>query len=205
MPKHTFRFPPQVGDAIKRHVRNAIEAVEPARYSQEANYTAALINRLEGIAYEGEHGIVKFRSTVFDDRGPDSAESRFGADFAITATISNGTITIQKVILVQAKLGRLSDMSISETKFLKSQLGKMRRLVGAPKVMEIPEHSGCRFPAIISGINILTDQPYTSMDLPDYFVARVTTTLDGCTDPKIVEVVQESSLSRVDVTGKLFL
>jgi hypothetical protein len=49
--------------------------VEPARYRQEANYTAALVNRLEGTAYQGEHGSVVFHSTVFDDRAeyPDLA------------------------------------------------------------------------------------------------------------------------------------
>ncbi len=203
MPKHAFKFPSKVVDAIKRHVRNAVEAVEPARYRQEANYTAALVSQLDGTVYEGEHGIVVFRSTVFDDRGPGSAESRFGADHAITATVSDGTTTIRKATLVQAKLGRLDEMSARETDFLKSQLSKMKHLVHAPKVMEIPEHSGRRFPAMISGNNVLSDQPYTPMDLPNYFAARVTTTLDGCTNRKVVEAVQDSSLSRIEVTAKL--
>ncbi len=56
MPKHTFKFPHDVVDAIKRHVGNAVAAVEPARYRQEANYTAALVSRLDGTAYEGEYG-----------------------------------------------------------------------------------------------------------------------------------------------------
>lgn len=203
MPKHAFKFPPEVVDAIKQHVRNAIKAVEPSRFRQEANYTAALVSQLEGAAYEGEHGMVIFRSTVFDDRGPGSAEHRFGADHAITATVSDGTTTIRKAILVQAKLGHLDEMSPAETEFLRTQLSKMKYLVAAPKVMEIPEHSGRRFPAMISGNNVLAGLPYTAMDLPDYFAARVTTTLDGCTDPETVEAVQDSSLSRIDVTAKL--
>src|SRR6266513_5543528 len=107
MPRHTFRFPREVVESIKQHVRQAIDAVEPSRHRQEANYTAALVNRLKGIAYKGEHGEVVFDSTVFDDRGRNSAEHRLGADHAITATISDGARTVRKAILVQAKLGSL--------------------------------------------------------------------------------------------------
>jgi hypothetical protein len=203
MPKHAFKFPREVVESVKRHVRRAIEGVEPNRYRQEANYTAALVNRLEGTAYQGEHGSVVFHSTVFDDRGPNSAESRLGADHAITATISDGRSTVQKIILVQAKLGHLTDMDTSESDFLKEQLRKMKHLVEAPKVMEIPEFSGGRYPQIVSGNNFLDDQLYTPMDLPDYFVARVTTTLDGCTDPEVISTVQDSSLTRLHVDARL--
>ena len=70
----------EVIDAVREHVRNAIGRVAPERFSQEANYTAALASQLEGTAYVGEHGSVVFKSTVFDDRGPSSAEHQFGAD-----------------------------------------------------------------------------------------------------------------------------
>ena len=203
MPKHAFKFPPEVVQAVKQHVRNAVEAVAPNRYRQEANYTAALVNRLEGVAYEGEHGSVVFRSTVFDDRGPHSAESRLGADHAITATITDGRMTVRKAILVQAKLGLLDELDGAERAFLESQIAKMKHLVDAPKVMEIPEYAGRRYPAIVSGNQVLAGAPYLSVSLPDYFVSRVTTTLDGCTDPEVVEIVQDSALPRLDVTAKL--
>jgi len=203
MPKHAFRFPLEVVSSVKEHVRRAIEAVDPARYRQEANYTAALVSQLEGVAYQGQHGLVAFRSTVFDDRGAGSAESLYGADFAITATVSDGTRTIRKAILVQAKLGYLNDMSAADAARLQSQIEKMKRLVDAPKVMEIPEDSGRRYPSMVSGNNVLYHHPYISMELPDYFTARVTTTLDGATDAGVVEAVQDSSLQRVDVIAKL--
>ena len=68
MPKHGFRFPREVIDAVREHVSQAIHRIEPERFSQEANYTAALASQLEGTAYEGKHGMVVFKSTVFDDR-----------------------------------------------------------------------------------------------------------------------------------------
>jgi hypothetical protein len=203
MPKHAFKFPAEVVAAVKQHISRAIEAVDPARYGQEANYTAALASQLEGVAYEGEHGAVEFRSTVFDDRAAGSAESRYGADFAITATISDGHTTIRKAILVQAKLGRLDEMNTADAEFLRSQLEKMKQLVDAPKAMEIPEHGGRRYPAMVSGNNILDGKPYTPMELPEYFTSRVITTLDGSTERKVVDRVQNSSLPRVDVTAKL--
>ncbi len=203
MPRHAFKFPSVVIAAIKQHVRNAIEAVDAQRYGQEANYTAALVNRLEGVAYHGEHGKVVFSSTVFDDRGPKSAEHRYGADHAITATISDGVTTIQKAILVQAKLGRIDDLGTRDATLLREQIEKMKQLVPAPKVMEIPAQDGRRAPAMISGNRVLEGDPYTPMSLPEYFAARVTTTLDGCTNPHVVAAVKDSSLSRVNITAHL--
>ena len=126
MPKHAFRFPPEVINAVKQHVRNAIDKVPAKRYRQEANYTAALMGCLNGTAYDGKYGSIIFTSTVFDDRGRNSAESRYGADHAITATVSDGEIIIQKVILVQAKLGRVADMKGKNVRFLKEQISKMK-------------------------------------------------------------------------------
>jgi hypothetical protein len=203
MPRHVFKFPREVVNAIKTHVRKAVEGVDPNRYKQEPQYTTALISKLEGTAYKGEHGSVVFQSTAINDRGPGSAEYKYGADFAITATISDGYTTIKKAILVQAKLGKVEKLSPAKKSELKDQIKKMQQLVDAPKVLEIPEESGRRNPAMISGNRILKDETFTPMELPEYFVARVSTTLDGCTDKKIVETVQHSSLPRVNVTADL--
>ena len=203
MPKHAFKFPPEVVEAVRRHVKHAIEAVDPRRFRQEPNYTAALVSRLDGTAYEGPYGSVVFHATVFDAMGPNSAESRLGADHAITATISDGHRTIKKAILVQAKLGDLHDMSQGKATVLHKQIQKMKRLVPAPKVMQIPESGNRRSPQMVSGNNVLKGRSYRPMDLEDYFVARVTTTLDGCTDPQVVEIVQESSLTKLHVSARL--
>lgn len=203
VPKHAFKFPAEVVAAVKRHVRHAISRVAPERYRQEANYTAALLNQLEGTAYDGIHGSIVFQSTVFDDRGTGSAESLAGADHAITATISNGMTTVRKAILVQAKLGELSRLDRRDLIFLREQVLKMKRLVGAPKIMEILESNGQRFPRIVSANSFFAHKPYVPMDLPEYFVARVTTTLDGCTDRDVVAAVQDSALPQLNVIAKL--
>ena len=173
MPKHAFKFPRPVVDAVKSHVQKAIDSVDPTRFNQEPTYTAALLSKLEGVAYKGEHGEVKISSTVIDDRGRGSAESIFGADHAITATITDGTTTIRKAILSQAKLGSISEQSASELDTLKEQIDKMKKIVDAPKVMEIPSVNRRRVPAMVSGTNLRADLPYKPMPLPDYFVARI--------------------------------
>lgn len=203
MARHAFRFPPDVVTAIKQHVRRAIEGVSPARYRQEPTYTSALVNRLEGVVYEGEHSFVEITGTVIDDRGRNSAERKYGADFAITATVSDGNTTVRKAILVQSKLGRVDELNRQERDRLLEQIRKMRRLIPAPKVMQIPEIDGRRMPSIVSGRRLLSDERYVPMELPDYFSARITTTLDGCTDPMIVGVVKDSSLSQIDVTARM--
>jgi hypothetical protein len=203
MPRHAFKFPTDVIEAVRQHVQRAIDGLDPARYAQEPNYTAALLGRLEGRAYHGPLGEVAFANTVFNDRGANSAEFRFGADHAITATISNGRVTVKKVILVQAKLGRIDSLSRSQQAALCDQINKMKKILPAPKVMEIPEANGQRLPAIVSGNRILNGEAYVPMPLADYFVRRVTTTLDGCTDPAVVARVKDSGLPQLRVFARV--
>ena len=96
--------------------------------------------------------VTKFlEATDVDDRGRASAESRFGADFGIVAEVSDGSATIRKDILVQAKLGLVSDLTDAERNELMRQIRNMKRVVDAPKVMEIPALGAIRDPRIISG------------------------------------------------------
>jgi hypothetical protein len=108
---------------------------------------------------------------------------------------------VHKAILVQAKLGRIDELSERERNRLLDQISKMRQLVPAPKVMQISEHDGNRVPSMVSGRRLLAGDPYVPMELPEYFAARIITTLDGCTNPSIVGAVKDSSLSRVDVNA----
>jgi len=203
MPRHSFKFPVEVHSAIRTHVERAIERLDPTRFRQEPNYTAALAASLQGLVYRGEHGIVEFKATVFDDRGRQSAESIYGADFAITASISDGVGSVEKAIVIQSKLGRVSEINSSGRERLLIQIRKMRQLVEAPKIMQVVEVNGLRIPQIVSGNRVLSGRPYIAMPLAEYFNARVLTTLDGCTKQHIVEAVQDSGLSRVHVVAAM--
>ncbi|RYD34109.1 MAG: hypothetical protein EOP87_09815 [Verrucomicrobiaceae bacterium] len=203
MPRHAFQFPHEVVVAVRQHVEKAVNSIRADSARQEANYTAKLLGKLEGRAYDGPHGSVVFDTTIFDDRGPNSAENRIGADHAITATISDGKRTIRKAILVQAKLGKIEELAKRDYKFLEEQIRKMRRLVDAPKVMQIPQSGAFYYPEIVSGTNLIEGKDYKPVSLAKYFTTRVLTTLDGCTDPEIVSTVQQSTLSRVNISAKI--
>lgn len=199
MPRHTFRFPEEVRNAVKQYVDSKVRGVDPRRFNQEPQYCVALVHSLIGTVYEGTAGFVQFETTSFDDRGPNSAEHLFGADFAVTATISNKRDRLRKAILVQAKLGTIEEMAPSDLADLKEQIQKMRKVTRSPKVLEIVEVGGARQPRVISGNHILNDREYASVALGDYIVRRVLTTLDGETRPRVVDAVQDSSLMQLRV------
>jgi len=201
--RHAFTFPSNAKKAVKEHIDKAIARIAPERYQQEATYIAALAISLEGVAYDGSDGHVEFQATVVNDRGPNSAEKWSGADFAITATISDTEQTIKKAILIQAKLGRIDELPPSKKQGLIEQIKKMKQLTRSPKVMEITEINSSRIPLIISANRILDEACYESYELPDYFTRRVLTTFDGDTRPDFVERVQKSSLNLFRVTAKL--
>jgi hypothetical protein len=199
LPRHTFRFPEAVRRAVKEYVEARVKDVDPRRFKQEPHYCVALVHSLNGIAYEGTAGFIKFESTSFDDRGQGSAESVFGADFAITATISNKLDNIRKAILFQAKLGSIDALLPSDLTGLKEQVTKMRTVTRSPKVMEIVQVGVIRQPRVISGNHVLNDEGYTSVTLGDYMVRRVLTTLNGDTGQRFVNAVQDSLLTQLRV------
>lgn len=188
--------------SVKRYVAAKIGGVDPRRFGQESQYCSAVALSLTGIAYEGNEGFVRFDGTAFDDRGPKSAESLFGADLAITAATSNNRDHIDKAILAQAKLGSIEELSPSDLEDLKEQVRKMKKATPSPKVMEIIEIGTLRQPRMLSGTNVLNDRDYVSEELGDYMVRRVLTTLDGNTKPGFVVAVQDSSLAKLRVTAR---
>jgi len=200
--RHAFRLPLHIREAVRHHVERAVAETDPARCRQEPKYTSSLITRLEGTPYEGRDGYIRLKATDVDDRARGSAESRFGADFGIVAEVSDGSATVRKAILVQAKLGFVSELPDTERTELIRQIRNMKRVVGAPKVMEIPAFGAMRDPRIISGNKLLGGGPYQSIRLADYFVTRITTTLDGNTDSEVVEAIGHSDLRKLDVLAR---
>ncbi len=136
---------------------------------------------------------------MVDAIGRNSAESRYGADLAITADISDGRQEVRKAILVQARMGRVWNMKPSQMEGLQEQIRKMQQLTRSPKVLEIPTENGVRIPRMLSGSGVAAGVPSAGVPLEDYFTRRVLTTLDGDTRPWFVDAVQDSSLVRVHI------
>jgi hypothetical protein len=201
--RHAFSFPPHIRNAVRAHVQRAIAEVSPVRFQQEPAYTAALLGRLEGVAYDGPDGSVVFRATNVNSIGPGAAERWSGADLAITADIQQGNLAVSKAILAQAKLGGLEDLAPKERDRLVGQIIDMRRFTRSPKVILIRELDDRREPLVASGTRIAKSSHTQAMSLPDYFVRRILTTLDGDTRAAFVAGVQESSLQQLRVFARV--
>jgi len=203
--RHSFSFPPNIRSAVRDYVRRAVAEVSPERFTQEPAYVAALLARLEGVAYQGPDGSVVFRATNIDSIGRGAAERWSGADFAITADIRRSDLTVIKAILAQAKLGGLEDLSASERGRLVGQVQNMCHLTRSPKVLLIRELDGHREPLVASGRRIMEEARSPALSLPDYFVRRILTTFDGDTRPEFVAGVQESSLKQLRILARVQL
>lgn len=187
---------------MKSYVVTATLNLSLGRYAQEPGYTAALLGRLDGTAYEGADGYVRFLSTVVTSSGPGSAEALSGADLAITAEVSDGERSVSKAILAQAKLGSLDAMPPHLRRQLENQIRKMRKLTRSPKVLTIENIDDRRVPRMLSGNKILAGEPQQGLELADYFVRRVLTTFDGDTRDDFVARVQDSRLNRLQVDAR---
>lgn len=207
MPKHFFDFPKDIKQAVKLYIDQKIKEIDSGRFRQEPAYVASLFSRIEGVAYQSPEGVIKFKATIVDDRGPGAAEKRTGADFVLTADISVNTNRIQKAIVGQAKLNSIDSLTPKQRSKLCEQIRLMRSELKYkyPKVMEIIEVDGFRQPRILSGINFLMGESYKSVLFSDYIVDRVLTTLDGNTNSNFVQRVQSSSLSlpRLHIKARL--
>jgi hypothetical protein len=182
----------------------AIDRLNPRSFEQEPAYVAGLLALLQGRAYEGDDGSVTFEVANINSIAPGAAEVWSGADLAVTARIQQGEQSVSKAILAQAKRGGLEDLTPSVRRGLVEQIRKMRRLTRSPKVLLLPDlEDGRRVPEIRSGIRIMDGLPTSPISLPDYFVRRILTTLDGDTRPEFVRGAQESSLPHLRVLATL--
>lgn len=201
--RHAFGFPFHIREAVRSHVRRAVESIATSRFRQEPSYTSALLSRLDGIAYTGPDGSVAFAATDIDSIGPNAAEKWSGADFAITARIAQDQEFIAKAILFQAKLGTLDSLTSRERERLIEQIEAMRGLTRSPKVLFVAENGPYREPFVASGTYISQGLSTENIPLAEYFVGRILPTLDGDTRPPFVTRVQDSRLAQLRVEARI--
>ncbi len=186
---------------MRRYTEQAVEAIDPNRFVQEDDYTAALAGRLVGTAYEGAQGRVTFQSTVATSAGRNSAERRTGTDVAFVVTLTQGPHTVRKAILAQAKKGSVGSLSPHELGKLKEQLTRIMSVVSAPKVLEIPGESGVGV-NVKSGRKVLVDETASSIPLGSYFTRFVLTCIEGDTSLRTLGLVQDSRMTSVRISAE---
>jgi hypothetical protein len=109
----------------------AASRLDPLRYNQEPVYVAALFARLDDVVYQGRELSIEIQSTIVDDRGRDSAESQWGADFGIVARIRGSEEDTEKAALGQAKKGSLVSLPKREAEGFRKQVVDMSRATPA--------------------------------------------------------------------------
>ncbi|WP_398494314.1 hypothetical protein [Variovorax sp.] len=134
--------PTSIKDAMAKYITGAIERLDPTRYDQEPNYVAALLGKLDGVVYEGADGRFELKCTSVNGIGPNAAEKKFGADFALVAAVDYQGQTYEKAVLGQAKKGNSDELSLSESTRLEGQTSTMRTYSDHYLVLHTPRGLG---------------------------------------------------------------
>jgi hypothetical protein len=193
----------EVEKRVKQYFLDACSRLNRVRYAHESAYVDALIGRLDGVLDFGEgNGSIDFTSTIVADRGPGSAESLYGADFAIVFKSENVDEPISKAILSQAKNDNVDGMPNAEVTRLREQCKKMSRFTNDYIVLEAPQMAGA-VPTIRVGTPSTKTWGKTRMGLDDYFLELVLSCKHGDRRPDFIKGVASSKLSglTVDVNG----
>lgn len=189
-----------VAAALQAHVDSALARINATKYGQEPAFISALIARLDGVVYSGHDGFLEIRGVVVDDRGRNSAESRFGADFSITAclTLADGSLT-EKAVLGQAKRGTLEALSTRESTRLSAQIGKLRSVTRHYVVVELPLETGDNL-SVRPSRSVGGHHLQRGTSLGSYMANSLLACKHGDTRSAFVSSVASSNLSGLKIT-----
>lgn len=135
-----INVPPSIKDAMANYITNALERLDPTRYEQEPNYVAALLGKLDGIVYDGSDGRFELKCTSVNGIGPRAAEKKYGADFALIASVYYQGQKYEKAVLGQAKRGPQGELTSAEGKRLEGQMSTMRAYSDHYLVLHTPRN-----------------------------------------------------------------
>lgn len=121
-----------VRDAAKRveeAAKGAMTALQDRRVEQEPQFTDRMLGRVEQAMEGYEHKGVSWRAKTLTDRGPNSQEKRFGADFMGVVSIKLPGLSVNKGFLAQAKLIQPGEnIRIKDFERMQGQCEQMLRL-----------------------------------------------------------------------------
>ncbi|MGL1115574.1 hypothetical protein ABMX85_21890 [Vibrio vulnificus] len=162
------------------------------RFQHEAAYVNAFLGAIEGTLELNKDKELEFRfiGTVVNDRGPKSAEKRFGADFSLVFTDG----LVEKAILSQAKNAPVTNLSKREAQRLTEQCEKMDRHSSDWVVFEMPEKSGG-----IPTVCFLLDGDIKNMPIDEYITTYVIGCIHGDRREEFVSSVTKSDLAGLEL------
>ena len=211
-----MEWTPAIRRAMRRHVARALERLDPARFRQEPAFVAALLARLDGVVYSGNAGRIEIQGTVVADRGRNSAESIWGADFAIVGILDGPSGHVEKGVLGQAKRNSLGVLSPGQESDFLGQCAQMAKATTAALGLEVPNQAGA--PVLVREIDLTVlreaDLPRAApphsrsraigivRDLGNYLADRFLPCDHGDARPGMVAAIGESNLSRLTIIGE---
>ena len=93
---------------VARHIAGAVgrtlDAFRQGRIEQEPAMTDRMLGAIEESIHQLNMPNIRWSAKTLTDRGPNSQESKFGADFLGALSINLPSFTVQKGFLAQAKL-----------------------------------------------------------------------------------------------------
>jgi len=183
----------EVRRQFRLQVNAACHQLSRSSFQQEPAYVAALMGKLAGMQIQ--IGSSWLATTVVNDRGARSAESEFGADFAIVFESTSG---ISKAVLGQAKGSGIDELRHAERKNFLRQCGliaqKTRHFVG----LEVPTAPNT-MPIIRKGVSGPPVSIEAGRPLDDYLTDVFIACQHGDRRSSFVQAVKTSDLLQLRI------
>jgi hypothetical protein len=180
-----------------------ISRLDVNRLNQESHFVAGLFVLLHGYKYKHIDGrSVELLSTMVNDRGPKSAESKFGADFAITAVIHHEGNSVRKAVLGQAKKGSIKGLSTTDREKLDVQIEKMAAVTDNFLLLEAPKIFSDGISVWVSDLSS-KGKFDKKMTLERYIVSMLIGCTHGDKRAAFVDAVQHGALKGLTVIANM--
>jgi hypothetical protein len=199
---HPIYIPQETRERLTVALNGALRRVRFSNYGNEPNFTPAMVQQLHEFKYDDDNLLVRFEGVTVTSIAPGAAEGWSGVDFSVVTIISQpGLADVRKATLVQAKRGKVEQLSKAEYGRLLEQIRDMMALMKHPKVLEISELQD-GVPTIISGFGILEGRKLQHQTFGGWVAKRVIPTFDGDTRPDFVRAVLDAQLTSLRIHAR---
>ncbi len=119
-----------LGNIIQEAAEIVVEKLKNGDIKQEPDMTSQLLATIQVLMRGYSKNGIELRTSVLSDRGPNSEESKYGADFIGTLKIRLPFLSVDKGFLAQAKLIKDKTKTISKKDFddMQEQCKKMLQI-----------------------------------------------------------------------------
>ncbi|WP_447077454.1 hypothetical protein [Shewanella algae] len=181
---------------VGNYIKKCAEELNRESFRSETAYVNAFLGKLcTNIKLQSinKELVINFRTPIYDDRGANSAESKYGADFGIVYKGGG----VEKAILSQAKNTPVENLSSTQKKALQEQCRKMDRHTESWMVFEAPIVNGA-IPTVKFNIY---NRSY-SMSFDRYVIEYIIGCEHGDRRAEFVNAVKSSNLKGLEIVLK---